>query len=186
MHHSTNQWLGLNPFRNWVFLQCSYSGADCPGKTKMKVFIQNDNLCIELVYGSQISKHVNVFPSKSGTGIRETHYSICINLSWCVQSCTQDRNGTSKDFQADCLLGAQDTILIDLIKIYSENYEPAHYFSGIAAKTNSKKKWANAARMAGILYYISCQLFPFTWQAGINFQLLTYISHIWVSDQKKH
>ena len=61
-------------------------------------------------------------------------------------------------------------------------------FLGIAAKTNSKKKKKrpSAAKMAGILHYISCQLFLPVWEAGISFQPLPYISNMWVADQKKH
>lgn len=61
-----------------------------------------------------------MFPQKSGMVIRETHYSISMNLVWCVQSHTLGRNGPGKDFQADYLFDDRDIIVTELIKIYSK------------------------------------------------------------------
>lgn len=61
-----------------------------------------------------------MFPQQSGMAIRETHYSISVNLVWCVQSRTLGRNGPGKDFQADYLLGDRDITVTELIKIYSK------------------------------------------------------------------
>lgn len=84
--------------------------GDGPGESKIKLFIQNNNLCILIISFipiSNLSEDVDVFPSSSGAEIRETHYSICHGL---YQSHAQHRNGTREDFQTYYLLGARDTI----------------------------------------------------------------------------
>lgn len=114
--------------------------GDGPGESKIKIFIQNNNLCILIISFipiSNLSKDVDVFPSRSGAEIRETHYSICHGLYSHMPSIEMAQEKISR---LTISWGPRHHKLTELIKIYSKNNRPAHYFSWNSSQNQQQKK----------------------------------------------
>lgn len=124
MYAVFQKWWEPNPFWRLSFPGiCGYFGSDCQSQIKL----QNDVRLglVTLVY----SLSEDTAFSKAGLILRrETHYSSCIHLSWCVQPCSLGIE-MAKAKTSSCLsLGsARHQKLTQLIKIYSTKYEPTYY-----------------------------------------------------------